>query len=513
MVLRRVYRQSRAALSRYEGNRVVMMRTIGAAVVGAAIAAASASAQPLAFRLESTGQSFTPVHSYVHGELGEQRLFFCGITGFGLHTLSQPKGPAPIFAPKAVYNQQILMIDEADDSFRTADISHLSAAVKDALLVMNASAYQSGDTLYIYGGYGPNPDETDVVTKPVVTAIDLPMVRDAVVAGTPVPEAAFTVMASEAARTAGADIFPLGTDRFVLFGGANFIGDYPSHTTLDYKEAAHIFDLSTSATVPERTIVSQDIFMTTDLQRRDLNGQAAAVMNGGSKTYGFLVTGGVFKFQATFYDTPVSWMEGDTYAVEDTAATIKLNIYHSPSVSFFSDATEHNRIVLFGGITAYESVDSPTANFALPWSDIISECDFDGTTLAQELELGHTPTPITNAPVVLRDTLPLDVNHQVQLDMLPPNEIKLGTIYGGVRAVSPGNAPVTYASGDVTDVYVVKGTRGDLTDNGMTDAADLAVLLAGWGSGYKPADLNWDGAVDGADLAVLLSYWGRDYPG
>lgn len=47
----------------------------------------------------------------------------------------------------------------------------------------------------------------------------------------------------------------------------------------------------------------------------------------------------------------------------------------------------------------------------------------------------------------------------------------------------------------------------DLNGDGIVNGADLAALLAAWGSG-GPADLNSDGAVDGADLASLLASWG-----
>ncbi len=47
----------------------------------------------------------------------------------------------------------------------------------------------------------------------------------------------------------------------------------------------------------------------------------------------------------------------------------------------------------------------------------------------------------------------------------------------------------------------------DLNDDGIVDGADLASLLAAWGSTNNPADLNGDGVVDGADLATLLSLW------
>jgi hypothetical protein len=51
----------------------------------------------------------------------------------------------------------------------------------------------------------------------------------------------------------------------------------------------------------------------------------------------------------------------------------------------------------------------------------------------------------------------------------------------------------------------------DLNDDGVVDAADLAVLLGAWGTTVPVgtgADVDWDGDIDGADLAVLLGAWG-----
>ncbi|MFM1823026.1 MAG: hypothetical protein RI967_1292 [Planctomycetota bacterium] len=50
------------------------------------------------------------------------------------------------------------------------------------------------------------------------------------------------------------------------------------------------------------------------------------------------------------------------------------------------------------------------------------------------------------------------------------------------------------------------GLPGDLNGDGRVDAADLAVLLAAWGTS-GPGDLNLNGTVEGADLALLLSGW------
>lgn len=47
---------------------------------------------------------------------------------------------------------------------------------------------------------------------------------------------------------------------------------------------------------------------------------------------------------------------------------------------------------------------------------------------------------------------------------------------------------------------------GDLTDDGVVDAADLGILLGAWGS--RAGDLNGDHVTDAADLSIQLGAWG-----
>jgi hypothetical protein len=51
---------------------------------------------------------------------------------------------------------------------------------------------------------------------------------------------------------------------------------------------------------------------------------------------------------------------------------------------------------------------------------------------------------------------------------------------------------------------------GDITGNGVVDGADVAILLAVWGTdgdGIPGTDINGDGVVNGTDLAFLLAAW------
>ena len=59
--------------------------------------------------------------------------------------------------------------------------------------------------------------------------------------------------------------------------------------------------------------------------------------------------------------------------------------------------------------------------------------------------------------------------------------------------------------------FVADPCPGDITDNGVVDAIDLAAILTAWGtegSGEFPADASRDGIVDAQDLALVLGSWG-----
>ncbi len=61
----------------------------------------------------------------------------------------------------------------------------------------------------------------------------------------------------------------------------------------------------------------------------------------------------------------------------------------------------------------------------------------------------------------------------------------------------------------VGDPEACPTTPGDLNDDGVVNAADLALMLAAWGDCPRPCppDLDQDGDVDSADLAQLLASW------
>lgn len=52
---------------------------------------------------------------------------------------------------------------------------------------------------------------------------------------------------------------------------------------------------------------------------------------------------------------------------------------------------------------------------------------------------------------------------------------------------------------------------GDVDENSLVDAVDLAIVLSRWGDApkdYPRADANRDGVIDAVDLATVLGSWG-----
>ena len=83
----------------------------------------------------------------------------------------------------------------------------------------------------------------------------------------------------------------------------------------------------------------------------------------------------------------------------------------------------------------------------------------------------------------------------------------LGGAYVNCLATDPAGLTVSTAFHILGNpVEAINTCPTDLDGNGVTDAADLAILLNAWGTGG--VDLNGDGLTDAADLATLLNSWG-----
>ncbi|MFG0274938.1 MAG: hypothetical protein ACF8QF_07770 [Phycisphaerales bacterium] len=97
--------------------------------------------------------------------------------------------------------------------------------------------------------------------------------------------------------------------------------------------------------------------------------------------------------------------------------------------------------------------------------------------------------------------------------LLSFSDVAIGTpTVSGVTswaAYPESGAPTALALAEDRRVRIVvtcPGCPSDFNGDGVTDGADLGVLLGAWGT--PTGDLNGDGNTDGADLGLLLGAWG-----
>lgn len=481
------------------------------------VASAAASAQPVGVRWEASAAPFTPLHSYASGEYGDTMLFFGGIAGQGLHLLLQGSGDGVAF-PLSVFNDRVYLLDQGSNQLMSGGVAHFSEAMRNRLRVTNSAQVQYGDTLYIYGGYGPIEGVSEWYTYASVVAVNLPAVDAAIRASQPIPETAFTVLPSAAAQVAGANMVQMG-DKFALIGGSNFEGDYglgfdnPQPFTNTYSDSVHVFDRNVSLTTPIETFV--DPYW---LHRRDMQALPVTLPDGGGTRAGFSAPGGVFN--AVFpWENPLIYGLGDTAVTTDEFFIQKMNQYEGAHVSLYSASTGENRLILMGGLTfqVYDTnFDQWYYDFAVPWSDTVSELTLVGEAYVPDSEkfIGTMPLPMSNGRFHLASNIPANENHQILLDQVPHNEHLIGRVYGGLAADSATAEPPTWASSVVHNVYMVVGVRGDVTKDGVVNFADLNTLLGQYNqTGALSADLNLDGVVNFADLNVVLSNFNSTTPG
>ena len=246
------------------------------------------------------------LQGFAFGRAGARWLVVAGRHA-GLHTFNKPTTANPVnnFPPKE-FNDRIFVIDPRWGKVWSAPLTGLPAKTAARLTVTNSQFEQSGDWLYIAGGYGFDPATGKMDTFGSLTAINVPETVDAIVNG---HSFAPYVQQIDDLRmqVTGGEMKKLG-DWFVLVFGQKFQGLYtPNDSQIGlqfkqlYSEQIALFkivmpngklaisDYQQPITAPP--VNSTDVSVTRPFHRRDFSLAQFVDVNGKS---GLAAYGGVF---------------------------------------------------------------------------------------------------------------------------------------------------------------------------------------------------------------------------
>jgi hypothetical protein len=396
------------------------------------------------------------LHSYAVGEYDGKWLFLSGRTN-GLHGFNGAQ-PDENF-PSASQNREAWVVDIANRQTWHRSLedatSGLSAAQVASLAPANTQFYQSGETLYVTGGYGLDSND-DYVTFDTLSAIDVPALGDWVVNGAGNAAGALRQIADPLLQVTGGAMYEVNGRTHLVFG-QEYEGAYRPGQNGVYTEQVRSFDIvDDGVNLSLANVVSS----TPDdaYRRRDLNIFPVLRPEVGGPEPGLTVLSGVFTPTNGAWTVPVE-IDADgnpSMADPDDPNTFKqgFNGYHSAKLGLYSAATGEMSEVLFGGISLQyreEVTGVIETDNNLPFVNDITSLVINADGNYSQHHLGYFPELTDLAGNRIRfgansEFLPVEglsafSNGVIDLDAIV-GETTLGHIFGGLAA----NAPHTRVS-------------------------------------------------------------------
>lgn len=383
-----------------------------------------------------TPANWPGLHSFAFAEWEEYWIIVAGRSN-GLHGFFPFTG-----FPEQTANNQIWVLDPVSGDFWHKGLEELDIMVAAALQSSNPQYVQQADKLYIFGGYGMNPETEQFVTFDQLTAIDLPLLVEAILEDEPIASAVNSIV-DERIRVCGGEAHQLGDWTF-LVGGHNFSGLYSQNGTAtftqEYTNEIRKFQLTTS---PEGlpVIAEYEAFKDDEFHRRDLNVGPCILENGAE---GLCAYGGVFRPDADLpYLNPIYIQENSIEVNEDYEQL--MSHYTCPILPVYDVAQNEMHSVFFGGLS-YHTFDMETQSFEqnelipfIPSFTLMSRAA-DGTYQERVLNTAFDELLGTNAKLVLVEDLPLSSEGVIDLNSIAQPQ-RVAYIYGGIKAAIPNITP------------------------------------------------------------------------
>lgn len=395
------------------------------------------------------------LQAYAHGENNGKWLILGGRLD-GLHR-RQPFAAFDV----AGNNNQLIVIDPVAEQKWTAPLTSLSVALQEQLSSTNMEFCQDGDYLYIVGGYGYNASSGTKKTFDNLTAVNVPAVIDAVIAGTPFTSYFRQISDPQFAVTGGH--LQKINNTYYLLGGNQFDGDYnpmnnPTFTQV-YTDAIRKFNLTddgTTITISHLPTITD----ATNLHRRDYNAVPQILPDGSE---GITMFSGVFQPTVDLPFLNCVNVDSTGYVVNNSFQQY-YNHYHCGVLPIYSAAENEMHNVFFGGIAQYyDSGGVLVQDNNVPFVKTIARVTRNsaGTMAEYKLPVEMPGLLGAGAEFIPAQDIPQYPNNVLKLDELTADTTLVGYIYGGISSTGANiffiNTGVeSSASSQIFKVYVIK---------------------------------------------------------
>lgn len=358
-------------------------------------------------------------------------------------------------------NNQLIVIDPVSQQKWTAPLTTLTVALQEQLSSTNMEFHQEGNYLYIIGGYGYNTATASRKTFDNFTAIDVPAVVNAVIAGTSFTSF-FRQMSDDQFAVTGGHL-KIINNTYYLVGGNRFDGNYnpmgnPTYTQI-YTDAIRKFNLTDDGT----TITISHLPTITDeenLHRRDYNAVPQIMPDGAQ---GITAFSGVFQPTVDLPFLNCVNIDSTGYAVNNTFQQY-YNHYHCAVLPLYAASNNEMHNVFFGGIAQYyDSLGILVQDNNVPFVKTIARVTRNSEGVMAEYKLPvEMPGLLGAGAEFIPDiSVPQYKNQVFKLDDFTADTTLVGYIYGGISSTAPNifftnTGTQSSASSQIFKVYVIK---------------------------------------------------------
>ncbi len=371
---------------------------------------------------------FKGLHSFAYAQHDGKWLLVGGRTD-GLHA----RQPMAAF-PNAYNNQDLIVMDPVTKEYWSAPLDPLPVDIREHLQSTNMNFHQSGDTLFIIGGYAYSESARGHITFPKLTTLQVSDVIQDVMSGR-LDSRSFRHAKDERFAVTGGQLGKMG-NAFYLVGGHRFDGRYTPHATPQnnqvYTNAIQRFQIDMTGASP--VILNYSSLVDKDqLRRRDYNLVPYLFADGRP---GYLISTGVFQPQADIPFLSVVEIDQDAYYPVDGFEQY-LSHYHSPKLAMYEPSQRTLHMLFFGGLAQFHYEGGVLVkDDQVPFVTTISRVtrSADGTFSEHVLPVSMPDFAGTSAEFIPNTTLSRNETGVFLMDPLATEPALIGHMVGGITS-------------------------------------------------------------------------------